>query len=58
MSDGLLSIDLVREIPEAMRPRKIELGGGDRQSIEAEAKRPREDAAMPMDEPERERTNA
>jgi molecular chaperone IbpA len=25
--DGLLSIDLVREIPEAMRPRKISIGG-------------------------------
>ena len=27
LKDGLLSIDLVREIPEAMRPRKIALGG-------------------------------
>lgn len=27
MKDGLLTIDLVREIPEAMRPRKIEIGG-------------------------------
>lgn len=36
MSDGLLSIDLVREIPEAMRPRKISLGGGNAQAIESE----------------------
>ena len=36
MSDGLLSIDLVREIPEAMRPRKISLGGGKAQAIESE----------------------
>lgn len=28
MKDGLLSIDLVREIPEAMKPRKIHIGGG------------------------------
>ena len=27
MKDGLLSIDLIREIPEAMRPRKIDIGG-------------------------------
>ena len=27
MKDGLLSIDLVREIPEAMKPKKIEIGG-------------------------------
>jgi molecular chaperone IbpA len=27
MKDGLLSIDLVREIPEAMKPRKISIGG-------------------------------
>ena len=28
LKDGLLSIELVREIPEAMRPKKIEIGGG------------------------------
>ena len=28
LHDGLLSIDLVREIPEAMKPRKIEINGG------------------------------
>ncbi len=27
LKDGLLSIDLVREIPEAMKPRKISVGG-------------------------------
>lgn len=27
MQDGLLSIDLIREIPDAMRPRKIPIGG-------------------------------
>ncbi len=28
MENGLLHIDLVREIPEAMQPRKISIGGG------------------------------
>jgi molecular chaperone IbpA len=28
LRDGLLSIDLVREIPEAMKPRKIDIGSG------------------------------
>ena len=27
LSDGLLVLELVREIPEAMKPRKIEIGG-------------------------------
>jgi molecular chaperone IbpA len=27
MADGLLSIDLVREVPEAMKPHKIAIGG-------------------------------
>ncbi|HEU4924689.1 MAG TPA: Hsp20 family protein [Burkholderiales bacterium] len=28
LKDGLLSIELVREIPEAMKPRKIDIGAG------------------------------
>jgi molecular chaperone IbpA len=28
MKDGLLAIELVREIPEAMKPKKIDIGGG------------------------------
>jgi molecular chaperone IbpA len=28
MKDGLLSIELVREIPESMKPKKISIGGG------------------------------
>ena len=35
LKDGLLQIELVREIPEAMKPRKIEIGG----SASAEAPR-------------------
>ena len=27
LSNGLLSIDLVREIPEALKPRRIEIAG-------------------------------
>ena len=40
LKDGLLAIELVREIPEAMKPRKIDIGGGvkpaSRQTLEAE----------------------
>jgi molecular chaperone IbpA len=28
LRDGLLAVELVREIPEAMKPRKIDIGGG------------------------------
>ena len=31
MKDGLLAIELVREIPEAMKPRKINIGGSEGQ---------------------------
>ena len=44
LKDGLLSIELVREIPEAMKPRKISIGGSEkgeqiasRQTVDAEA---------------------
>jgi molecular chaperone IbpA len=35
LKDGLLSIELVREIPDAMKPRKIDIGGeaGDQSTI-------------------------
>jgi molecular chaperone IbpA len=35
MKDGLLSIELVREIPEAMKPKKISIGGGSGQKLES-----------------------
>lgn len=38
LKDGLLSIDLVREIPEAMRPRKISIGGAQPRQDAIEAK--------------------
>jgi len=28
LADGLLTVELVREVPEQMRPRRIEIGGG------------------------------
>ena len=38
LKDGLLAIELVREIPEAMKPRKISIGGSEaQQTIEADA---------------------
>ena len=37
LENGLLLIDLVREVPEAMRPRRIEIaGGGEPKTIEHE----------------------
>jgi len=35
LKDGLLSIELVREIPEAMKPRKINIGGSHREDRSA-----------------------
>ncbi len=35
LSDGLLAIELVREIPEAMKPRRIDIGGAAPVEIEA-----------------------
>ena len=41
LKDGLLAIELVREIPEAMKPRKIDIGGSEKlassQTVDAEA---------------------
>jgi molecular chaperone IbpA len=35
LKDGLLSIELSREIPEAMKPRKIDIGGGKTRQLDA-----------------------
>ena len=37
LDNGLLHVDLVREIPEAMKPRKIEIAGSKPQVIEQKA---------------------
>jgi molecular chaperone IbpA len=33
LENGLLTIDLVREVPEAMRPRKIAIGGATNENL-------------------------
>jgi molecular chaperone IbpA len=48
MRDGLLSIELVREIPDAMKPRKIAINGGEGRTIEGGAE------PQPQAEPQRE----
>ena len=35
LRDGLLSVDLVREIPQALKPRKIDIGTGESTSLES-----------------------
>ena len=37
LENGLLHIDLVREIPEAMKPRKIQIGNSNARQIDAKA---------------------
>ena len=37
LENGLLNIDLVREVPEALKPRKIEIGGAQPQHDQIEA---------------------
>ena len=37
LKDGLLSIELEREIPEAMKPRKINIGGSQPATVESSA---------------------
>ncbi|MEA1014083.1 Hsp20 family protein [Sphingomonas sp. LY54] len=37
LKDGLLTVDLVREIPEAMKPQKIAINSGAARPIEAQA---------------------
>jgi molecular chaperone IbpA len=36
MKDGLLAIELVREIPEAMKPKKINIGGSQQQQRQSQ----------------------
>ena len=41
LKDGLLSIELVREIPEAMKPKKINIGAGsERSAIGGDSRKP------------------
>ncbi|TCP38675.1 Hsp20 family protein [Rhodovulum marinum] len=36
-ADGMLHVDLLREVPEALKPRRIEIAAGGRRAIEARA---------------------
>ena len=56
MKDGLLSIELVREIPEAMKPRKIDIRTGSSEAIEADGATERQ--PEPKHEPEVQRETA
>jgi molecular chaperone IbpA len=51
LRDGLLAIELLREIPEAMKPRKIDIGSGAPRSVDAE---PQRQFAAVEQQPERE----
>jgi molecular chaperone IbpA len=44
LKDGLLAIELVREIPEAMKPRKIDIRGGAQKRVEKPASKQTVDA--------------
>ena len=44
LKDGMLSIELVREIPEEMKPRRIEIGTGSAQDVRIEGQRADNDA--------------
>jgi len=37
LENGLLHIDLARQVPEALKPRKIEIAAGSKKQIEAQA---------------------
>ena len=52
LKDGLLSIDLIREIPEAMKPRKIDIGSGETRHLDAplrDAERPKKGSKQLQD---------
>jgi molecular chaperone IbpA len=48
LRDGLLSIELVREIPEAMKPRRIEINGGSSHTIDGASRKKDEPASEPQ----------
>jgi molecular chaperone IbpA len=52
LRDGLLAIELVREIPEAMKPRKIDIGTGTSQTIDASSERKEQVEQQPQRETE------
>ena len=44
LNNGMLSIDLVREVPEAMKPRRIEIANSNQPQIGANNNQPRIEA--------------
>jgi molecular chaperone IbpA len=52
LRDGLLSIELVREIPEAMKPRKISINGGSSHTLEGSNENQEQIAEQPQRETE------
>ena len=56
LADGMLKLDLIREIPEAMKPRKIEIGGSAGQP--QRATQPTIEAEVQQRQSEREAENA
>ena len=52
LRDGLLAIELVREIPDAMKPRKIDIGSGANQTIEASNEKQEQVELQPQRETE------
>jgi molecular chaperone IbpA len=52
LRDGLLAIELVREIPEAMKPRKIDIGTSTSQTIDASSERKEQVEQQPQRETE------
>ena len=49
LKDGLLAIELVREIPEAMKPRKIDIGAGQGRSAIGSGERPASEQTVDAD---------
>lgn len=58
MKDGLLSIELVREIPEAMKPRKIDIGSGSQEKQRSIGSSDKQPASKQTVNAEAERGNA
>jgi molecular chaperone IbpA len=50
LRDGLLSLELVREIPDAMKPRKIEINGGSSHTIDSSSRSQEQSGSEPMRE--------
>jgi molecular chaperone IbpA len=50
LRDGLLSIELVREIPDAMKPRKVAINGGASHTIEGDNQQQLERQPEPVSE--------